>query len=207
MTGWRAAIIFSKAENMKVLTRVYDSYSQAAKVVAALETVGIPSEDISLIANRYVSEKYVNAADAKGAATGAGVGAVTGGSLGLLTGLGIIAIPGLGPVVAVGWLAAAIFGAAAGAATGGFLGAVVGDDVPEADAHVLAESVRRGGTMVTARVSDSLSGVAATILQSYEPVDPVTRRVEYVRSGWSHFDPSASPYTPTQAEIEHIRRE
>jgi hypothetical protein len=67
-----------------------------------------------------------------------------------------MAIPGVGPVVAAGWLAATTLGAVTGAvacgAAGGLIGALTDSGVPEEHAHVYAEGVRRGGTLVTARL-------------------------------------------------------
>src|SRR5215218_6508808 len=104
---------------MKTISRVYDSYGQARAAVAALEAAGIASGDISLIANKYVSDKYQDVDEVSDAAKGAGIGGALGGGAGLLAGLGLMAIPGLGPVVAAGWLASLAVGAAAGAAAGG----------------------------------------------------------------------------------------
>ena len=111
---------------MKTLSRVYDSYDQAQSVVRDLESSGVSSSNISLVANKYVSEEYENVTDASSAASGAGIGAAVGGGAGLLAGLGMIAIPGIGPVVAAGWLAATALGAVAGSATGGLIGALAG---------------------------------------------------------------------------------
>src|SRR5262245_4869492 len=110
---------------MKTVSRVYDSYAQARAAVDAIEAVGIPSSDVSLLANKYVSAEYADVKEVADAAKGAGIGGAVGGGAGLLAGLGMIAIPGLGPVVAAGWLAATAVGAAAGAATGGIVGALV----------------------------------------------------------------------------------
>lgn len=187
---------------MQTHSKVYDSYPRAEQVVRDLETAGVPARDISIVANRYVSEQYARE-DASPAATGAGVGAAVGGGAGLLAGLGLMAIPGLGPVVAAGWLAATALGAVAGSATGGLIGALVGSGVPETDAHIYAESVRRGGTLVTVR--SDLPNVGA-ILMGYKPVDPVARRNEYQQSGWKQFDPKAPEHRPTQAEIDRMRQ-
>ena len=192
---------------MATITRVYDTYSHASRVVADLEAAGIPTADISLVANKYISDKYANVDDASAAGSGAGIGAAVGGGTGLLAGLGMLAIPGLGPVVAAGWLAATALGAAAGAATGGVIGALVGNGVSEQDANVYAESVRRGGTMVTARVNDVQLGLARSIMERYSPVDPLTRAAEYQKTGWKQFDPAAAPYRPNESEIEQIRRD
>jgi hypothetical protein len=132
-----------------------------------------------------------------------------GGIGGLLTGLGLMAIPGVGPVVAGGWLVATAAGAAAGAAVGGAAGGLVGSltkaGVPERDAHFYAEGVRRGGTLVTARVEDSRASTAREILQRYRWVDPDVRGAAYRESGWNSFDENAPPYTPEQVAAERAR--
>jgi hypothetical protein len=190
---------------MQTHSRVYDTYAQAERAVKDLETGGVPSADISLVANKYVSEKYVDVDETSPAASGAGVGAAIGGGAGLLAGLGMLAIPGLGPVVAVGWLASTAVGAVAGSAAGGIVGALVDAGTSEADAHVYSEAVRRGGTLLTVR-SDLPNEVIESILDGYQPIDPLARRDEYVKTGWSKFDPEAPAYRPDQAEIERIRR-
>jgi hypothetical protein len=52
-------------------------------------------------------------------------------------------------------------------------GALTGAGVPELDAHFYAEGVRRGGTLVTARVDDDRALTTWEILQRYKSVDPV----------------------------------
>lgn len=195
---------------MQTHSRVYDSYGQAQRVVADLEAAGIQSSDVSLVANKYVSDQYadvVDVDDASATAKGAGVGAALGGGAGLAAGLGLLAIPGLGPVVAAGWLAATAVGAIAGSATGGIIGALVDTGESEDTAHVYSESVRRGGTLVTARVDDAQSSNVLAIMNRHQPVDVATRRSEYERTGWKQFDPKAEPYTPSQADIERMRRD
>ena len=146
---------------------------------------------------------------AEGAGTGAGVGAAIGGAGGLLTGLGLLAIPGVGPVVAAGWLAAtaagAVAGAAVGGATGGIIGALTESGVPEADAHVYAEGVRRGGTLVTARVDENRYAEADGILRGANWVDPTARRQAYEQQGWKEFNPTLDPYDVGQITEERKR--
>lgn len=190
---------------MQTITRVYDSYGQARQVVADLEASGIKSADINLIANKYVCDETAHIDQPSAAGPGAGVGAALGGTAGLLAGLGMIAIPGLGPVVAVGALAATAVGAVAGAATGGVVGALVSAGVPEEEAHVYCEAVRRGGTMVSVRAADGDVGDVRQIMGRHLPIDPVERRNAYAGEGWKRFDPAAKPYRPSQAEIDRLR--
>jgi len=192
---------------MKTVSRVYDSYAQAREGVRALEAAGIPAADISLIANKHVSAEHADVDTVSDTAKGAAIGGVLGGGAGLLAGLGLLAIPGLGPVVAAGWLAATAVGAAAGAVTGGIVGALVDAGTPEEHAHVYAETIRRGGTLVSARVPDQDEGRIQAILDKYQPVDPVARGAAYRKAGWKTFDPKAPAYTLSQAEIERTRRD
>jgi hypothetical protein len=191
---------------MKTIARVYDTYGQARQVVADLEDSGIPTADINLIANKYVCDETARIDEPSAAGPGAGVGAALGGTAGLLAGLGVIAIPGLGPVVAAGALAATAVGAAAGAATGGVVGALISAGVPEQEAHVYCEAVRRGGTMVSVRVADDKADYVLQIMSRYEPIDAMERRTVYSGEGWKRFDPAATPYRPSQAEIDRLRR-
>jgi len=190
---------------MRTITRVYDTYAQARQAVTELEAAGIPAADVSLLANKYVSEKYEDVDEVSPTATGAGIGAIVGGTAGLLAGLGLIAIPGLGPVVAAGWLAATALGAAAGGAAGGLVGALTSTGEPEEHAHVYAEAVRRGGTLVSVRVDESQAALVEAILDKHDPVDPKDRGAEYRKSGWKRFDPNAPAYRPSETEIERIR--
>jgi hypothetical protein len=121
----------------QIVTRLYDSFSDAEQAVLELERLGVSHHDISIVSHN-AGGKHATQTDVKvrephdhtageAAAGDAGAGAATGGVIGaaggVLAGLGILAIPGLGPVVAAGWLASAAVGAIAG---GAVLGAVGG---------------------------------------------------------------------------------
>lgn len=193
----------------KTATGLFDDYSDASAAVSALEAHGISSDDISIVSNN-VDDRYTKETNAaEGAGAGAGIGAAVGGVGGLLTGLGIMAIPGVGPVVAAGWLATTAAGAAAGAvaggAAGGLIGAMTESGVSEDDAHVYAEGVRRGGTLVTARVDESIYPEAEAILRQSNWVDPVERRSAYAAQGWTRFDDTLDPYGPAEIEQERLR--
>ena len=191
------------------ISRLYDRYADAERAVTALESAGIPNSDISIVANNsdeWYSGKKDRDGDgvddrAESAGKGAGIGAGLGGAAGLLAGLGLLAIPGLGPVVAAGWLAATAVGAAAGAATGGIIGALTEAGGSEEDAHTYAEGVRRGGTLVTARVPDADRAKLDAILDQ-SSANIRDRRAMWQKSGWQRFDPESKPYG-----VEEVRRE
>ncbi|CDM62053.1 MULTISPECIES: general stress protein [Rhizobium] len=196
---------------MKTVTGLYDSYDDARSAVKALEDAGIPSDDISIVSNKSdgVDVEGQGSYAAEGAGSGAGLGALAGAAGGLLAGLGMLAIPGVGPVVAAGWLAATVAGAAGGAvaggAVGGLVGAMVSSGVPEEDAHFYAEGIRRGGSVVTARVDDGRAAEAKAILDSSRAVDIANRRALYAEEGWTRFDEAADPYTAQQIAAERAR--
>ena len=192
----------------QIVTALYDSYDSAVAVVNALEDAGFPHSEITIVSNnaddRHPRDDRTKTAEDAG--KGAGIGAAIGGVGGLLTGLGLMAIPGVGPVVAAGWLAATAAGAATGAviggAAGGLVGALTKEGVPERDAHFYAEGVRRGGTLVSARVDDARAPAAREILQRYKAVDPAARGAAYRQSGWTSFDENAPPYTAEEIAAE-----
>lgn len=169
------------------ITRSYEDYATAAAVVEELGNAGFSDSDISVIGSREDHED-------SNAGEGAGIGAGVGGAAGLLAGLGMIAIPGIGPVVAAGWLAATAAGAAAGAAAGGIIGAMTSAGVDERDAHVYAESVRRGGSVVSLRTAEARAPEAEAIMDRATPIDMAVRRADYEREGWTQFDANATPY-------------
>lgn len=190
---------------MKTVSRAFDSYAQARAAVDAVEKAGIPSKDVSIVANKYVSAEYADVEDVNKAAAGAGIGGAVGAGAGLLAGLGMLAIPGLGPVVAAGWLASTAAVAVGGAAAGGIVGALVDAGTDKEHAEVYSESVRRGGTLVTARVNDADASRVESILATYRPIDPVARGADYRKEGWTTFDPKAPAYRPNQTEIDRMR--
>jgi len=195
---------------VKTVTGLFDDYTDASSAVNALEAAGVPSDDISIVSNNAADRHSTSQPGAAtGAESGAGLGAVVGGAGGLLTGLGIMAIPGVGPVVAAGWLAAtaagALAGAVAGGATAGLIGALTGSGVSEEDANLYAEGVRRGGSLVTAKVDEALAPEAQAILKRSNWVDPAERRAAYNEHGWTKFDDTLDPYAPEEIEQERDR--
>jgi hypothetical protein len=191
------------------VTRLYDNYSDAQNAVRQLEAAGVPHSDISIVANNsegWYDGKKDRDGDgvddrAEAAGTGAGVGAGLGGAAGLLAGLGLLAIPGLGPVVAAGWLAATAVGAAAGAAAGGLVGALTEAGVSKDEAPIYAEGVRRGGTLVSAKVADVDRDRLDAILNQ-SSVDIRGRSAAWQKTGWTGYDPASQPYGPDDVRKE-----
>src|SRR5437764_12331339 len=194
---------------MATISRLYKDYDTGARVVAELERAGIRHSEISIIANnesgwfdrdgsKRIDRDHDGRDDrAEGAAAGAGIGATLGGVAGLLAGLGLLAIPGIGPVVAAGWLASTAAVAAVGGTAGGLIGALTQSGVSEREANVYAEGVRRGGTLVTARVPETDRARYEAILDR-SAVNITDRSAMWERNGWNRFDPAAPAYTPDE---------
>lgn len=209
---------------MSTITRLYDTHTEAMDAVSALEAAGFGAADISVISNNadnwHESHRHhgrspgdMNGDGESDVAEGAGKGAATGGALGVgagvLAGLGMLAVPGLGPVVAAGWLASAAVagaaGAAAGGAVGGILGALKEAGHDDDDAHVYAEGVRRGGTLVSVRVNETERARAQAILDESRGWDAAARGAAYRQTGWTRFDPAGAPYTTDEIAAERAR--
>ena len=174
---------------------LYDHHDDAAQVVRALQEAGVPERDVSVL----VRHDRVH-----GAATGAEIGAALGGLAGLVTGLGLVAIPGIGPAAAAGWLTATIAGAAAGGWAGGALGVLATAGISGEEAHAIAESLRRGGTLVTAKVPETDKDRYKAILE-VGAVNVQVRIAAYRQAGWTAHDPDAAPFTPAEILRERER--
>jgi len=203
-----------------IVTRLFDNFPDAQHAVIELERIGVAHGDISVVSHKSdkkhagvkVREPHDHTAG-EASAIDAGVGATAGGVIGaaggVLAGLGLLAIPGLGPVVAAGWLASAAVGALVGGAVvgaaGGLVGAMTNAGVSKEEADVYAEGVRRGGTLVSAKVDDSHLGLAETALNSVPSVDITARGAAYRQSGWTGFDNAAPSYTDEEIVDEQAR--
>ena len=139
----------------QTVTALYDTHDDAVAAMHALAEAGVPVSDISIISsnadNRH--ERTHHAAD--DAKKGAGLGAAVGG-----LGEGLEATVG-GVGATVGGLAKGLettvggLGEGLGATVGGLgelltglVGTLTSAGVPERDANIYAEGVRRGGVIV-----------------------------------------------------------
>jgi hypothetical protein len=134
--------------------------------------------------------------DASGAATGAVTGGVVGGAAGLAASLMGLAIPGIGPIIAAGPIVATLSGAGVGAVAGGLIGGLTDMGVSKTDAEYYAESVRRGGALVTVRADDTRAERAAEIMREHGAIDIERRAEQWRQRGWTGWNDQAQPYTP-----------
>lgn len=186
---------------MRTLAGLFDTRSDATQAIEDLIERGIPRHDISIVSNDSGGWYDEDSQEEAGAETGAGIGAIAGGAGGLLAGLGVLTIPGIGQLMAAGWLLSAAAGAAAGAIMGGAAGGLVAwlthHGIDEQEAHVFAEGLTRGGTLVTARVPEGLAVAAEAIFLKHS-VDIAARRDDLAAEGWTRFD----DHVPSHLSIE-----
>lgn len=175
---------------------LFERTADAERAVDALLSRGFGRDDIGIMARDSAVQEYLKAQSSAAAAdeTGTNVvgGALLGGMGGFLAGIAAMFIPGIGPAVAAGAFASALglplVGAGAGAAAGGLIGALVAANVPEEDAHVYAEGVKRGGVLVTVRADEGRIAEAQAIMGEAGAADIESQRAAWHRDGWRYFD-------------------
>ena len=203
---------------MITISRLFDDYDNAARAAQELEDSGVPASEITVISsnadgwydrdrdpsvkNEKIDRDLDGVDDRREAAGGgAAIGGTIGGVAGLLAGLGMLAIPGIGPVVAAGWLVSTAALGIGGGVVGGIIGALTQSGMSDEEANFYAEGVRRGGSLVVARVADGQAARAEAILDR-SAVNIRDRMAMWEKTGWTRFDPNAPAYT-----AEDIRRE
>jgi hypothetical protein len=143
----------------QVVMGIVETRLQAESIISDLESIGIRSEDVSvLLPDKSGTKDFAHEHNTKapeGAVAGVGTGGLLGGTLGLLAGIGALAIPGFGPLIAAGPLMAALSGAAAGAAVGGLAGALIGMGIPEIEAKHYEGKLRGGNILLAVHIEKS----------------------------------------------------
>jgi hypothetical protein len=199
-------------ENSMIKTVIgsFDTLAQASDVARDLRAAGFLDSDINVIAHSGgpgdpVVRDKVTDDDTNNAAVGAVAGGALGGAAGLAVSIMGIAIPGIGPILAAGPIVAALAGAGTGAVAGGLIGGLTELGVPESEAEYYAESVRRGGAVVTVRVDESRADEAEAVLDRHGAID-IKERVERWRGeGWSGYDPEARLYSADEISRDRAR--
>ena len=162
------------------VTGLFSNRDSAADAVREIRAAGIPNEEISIVTNNIETQQQLGSAGdvtknnnmaGSGAGDGATIGGVLGGSAGLLAGLGALTIPGIGPVLGAGWLLTTAIGTALGASGGGIIGALIGAGVSKDDAQIYVDRVRKGGTLVSARVADENVPAVESIMAKYNGLE------------------------------------
>ena len=84
---------------------------------------------------------------------------------------------------------------------GGIVGGLLSMGVPETEAESYAEGIRRGGTLVSARVPDADRARYESVLNR-SAVNIIERGAAYRKGGWNRCDPNAAPFSADQIRKE-----
>jgi hypothetical protein len=188
---------------METIIALFEHYDDADAAVRELYQYGFEKEDINVLAREQVVQEQwppeKDQLDAPGTThIGLGMGLVGGASIGglggLLIGMGAFAIPGMGPAFVVGTMLAAIAtGAGMGVMAGGLLAFLSSMGVPEEEAHLYAEGVKRGGILVAVHAPNESAPHVEEVFQNAGGVSIDVLRGELAETGWERFDENTLP--------------
>jgi hypothetical protein len=185
---------------MKTLAAVFASMADAEHVARHLENLGIPSDEVHIVAGIVAgndpARKNEYLEDAKKGETGTAEATVTGarfgGGIGILASLAALAIPGVGPIIAGGAMATVLTGLGIGAAAGGLLGAFKNLGISHQEAGLYEEAVRRGKVFIAVHVNEEMEAQVSQVMEEHGAQD-IHREAESWRAGgWRHPDPDDS---------------
>ncbi len=184
--------------DIKTVAGVFSSLVDADRAARNLEGLGIPSDNVSLIAgndgNRH--DEYLKKArrasttTARAAASAASIG----GGVGILATLAALAVPGVGPLVAGGAMLTVLGGLAVGAVGGGLVGAFVSMGFSREEAPLYEEAVRRGAVILAAQIYAEQEQEAIRIMTGHG-----SRSIREMVSG---SDPHPYPWDDTVRATE-----
>jgi hypothetical protein len=187
---------------------LYDHWHPSIDVIEELIETGLAAEQISLVATDpaglYAANLPLfdpgstNLAAQQAQARGESEGKLVGGLASVLLKLGAHAMPGTRPLVALGPILRGLTGAAPGA----ILAILKEWGLPEAEAELYAEAVRRGSVLVAVMASEEEAGTVSRLMDEYEPVDVARRSAYWRAAGWTAHDPEADCYSGEQVEDE-----
>lgn len=144
--------------NTKIITAVFNTRTEAESALLKLEHAGFTEKEITLLITEETRGKHFGIKEKtkaeEGAVTGAAIGGVTAAVFMTLASAGALVIPGLNLVVS-GALIGGLVGLGAGAATGGLIGSLVGLGIPEHEAKLYEEAVRKGAILVAVESKDN----------------------------------------------------
>jgi hypothetical protein len=197
---------------------VYDEIERAQHAAELLdEEFEVPAEDMTLLA-RDAGGAYAGEledlevppiddeeAQQAGAVRGAGLGGTVGALGALWLAVEAVTVPVIGPIVAAGPLVATLVGAAGGAAVGGVVGGLVELGVPEREAELYAEALRRGGAMLVVQTDEADDQTVVDVLGRFEPVDLDRRAEQWRKRGWSGYDEESEPLDRESVNAERAR--
>lgn len=149
---------------MPAVVGVFKSRSDAERGIAKLREIGIPNDRINMLTPRATEAELAAVPTSQGEQPGMvkTLGALTGGALGAGIGemIATMILPGVGFVLALGVAGGALLGAIGGGAIGGEAEKKVFASLPEEEFFVYEDALRRGRSVVIARIDDEMAEAA-----------------------------------------------
>ena len=181
---------------MTNIVGVFSTLSEAERALIDIRALGIPKENIHLIAGNDKSQhdEYLKMAKKESTTTGSAAlsGASFGGGIGIVASLVALAIPGVGPIIAAGPLATVLTGLGIGAAGGGVIAAFKNMGMPHEEAPLYEEAVRRGLILAIVQVDESSADEIRELMKLHGGRDVRDEADTWSAEKWS--GPSADPH-------------
>jgi hypothetical protein len=153
----------------RIVTAFFDAPDEAHRAYLALQHAGFGPDEITVAANETTAPRDLALTEHTKAPEGGLAGAAVGGGVGALVGAlsiaGAVLLPGFGWVA--GPLLGALAGAGLGGTAGGVVGAFVGAGMPEHEARVIEDAVRRGGVVLAVHARPGQEARVREILKSH----------------------------------------
>ena len=142
----------------KTITAVFKTRLAADAALVKLDQAGFTKEQVTMLVTEETRCKHFaideDSKAGEGALDGAAIGGLSGALYLALASAGAVLIPGLNIVVS-GVLLGALAGLGAGAVTGGLVGALVGLGVPEHEAKLYEDTIRKGAILIAIEAHDN----------------------------------------------------
>jgi hypothetical protein len=186
----------------KTIVALYDHYADAKAATAAIIQAGAAADRIAHLANdsngdhpalsinpAYAREQFDEDSTRQSRFITLGeVGIGLGGVLGFLAYISPVAIPGVAAMAERGvWVPVAVL-----AVIGGVIGVVIGlltdHGVSGKDAALYTEGLKRGATLITTVVDESIAGKITEALKGHSAVRVEERPGNWSAEGWVSLD-------------------
>jgi stress response protein YsnF len=189
----------------KTIVALYDHRSEAETASRELQAAGFESSAIEILSHSDLSS---GGWSGSGTYTGTPTGTATGdASLGAASGMARtdLSTGYVGSPNTMAGSGAGLGGTTTGTGSSGMLTRLAGWGIPNQDAQVYAEGVRRGGSLLKVRLDEEDVDRAMEVLERGNVVDVETRGSAYRESGWTGYDETADYYDEPSAEEERLR--
>jgi hypothetical protein len=184
----------------QIISGLFDRYEDAQTAIDELRAAGVAKGDIGRLARADVwrrAEPVIAAqADREVDQGDESYPALDGRALSPANCL--FSVPGVGPVIVSGWLDSILLENTMAKDMSRRVRALANAGASDDHANCYAESVRRGGVLVSARVNDDQITSAWSVLGAEHAVNIGERFRAYRDEGWRGFDETATPYDPAR---------